>query len=281
MYRKSVWIVVMMFALVSCNRQMEPISSDSPGFSMLLIGNSFFRPYAENLKELAKNAGYDNHQATVVFRGGDNGRPINFWEATTSDEHLSIKAALDQGNIEYFGMTAGNLPDNPTDGFRDWIEYAVQSNPDIIIVLSIPSFDFPVDWDQLVEDNGFNTVEELYEYFVGDRIHKNLVDELRAEFPSTTIFTIPTGWAAIQLSQMNENNALEDDILMFGPKANSIFTDDKGHQGQIVIETGTLLWLNSIYQVDLQTDNYNTGFQTDLHEIAQQIMDNHDPNYKQ
>lgn len=80
---------------------------------------------------------------------------------------------------------------------------------------------------------------------------------------------------------MNLDNELLDDISMVGPKSSSIFTDEKGHQGQIVIETGTMIWLNSIYNVDLSSFNYDTGFTTDLHSISQDIINNHDPNYKQ
>ena len=68
---------------------------------------------------------------------------------------------------------------------------------------------------------------------------------------------------------------------MAGPLETSIFTDQKGHQGEIVRETGGLMWLNSIYNVELRTNTYDTGFNTDLHEIARQIMDRQDPNYKQ
>jgi len=106
------------------------------------------------------------------------------------------------------------------------------------------------------------------------------VDELRAEFPSTKFYTIPYGWTAKNLAQMKLDNELLDDISMFGPKSSSIFTDEKGHQGQIVIETGTMIWLNSIYNVDLSSFNYDTGFTTDLHTIAQDIIDGHDVNYK-
>lgn len=107
------------------------------------------------------------------------------------------------------------------------------------------------------------------------------MDELRLEFPSTKIFTIPTGWATKNLAQMNLDNELLDDISMVGPKLSSIFTDEKGHQGQIVIETGTMIWLNSIYNVDLPSFKYDTGFTTDLHSISQDIINNHDSNYKQ
>ena len=64
-------------------------------------------------------------------------------------------------------------------------------------------------------------------------------------------------------------------MSFMGPKHNSLFTDEKGHQGQIIIETGSLIWLNSIYNVDLRNNNHETGFNTDLHAIAKQVMDNH------
>ena len=67
---------------------------------------------------------------------------------------------------------------------------------------------------------------------------------------------------------------------LFGAKPTSIFTDAKGHQGQIVIETGTLIWLASIYGDDLSLNTDDTGFATDLHSVAIEIMDNHPEAYK-
>ena len=111
-------------------------------------------------------------------------------------------------------------------------------------------------------------------------MHDSIVNPLRSEFPDTKIFTIPTGWASFDLAQMKQNNELLDDIAYFGPEATSLFTDQKGHQGSIIVETGSLVWLNSLYNVDLITHDYETGFNTDLHEIALQITDNHNPDYK-
>ena len=79
---------------------------------------------------------------------------------------------------------------------------------------------------------------------------------------------------------MNKNNELLDDISRFGPKATSLFVDSLGHQGDIIIETGSLIWLNSIYSVDLSNYDYDTGFITNLNEIAKKIMDSHDNDYK-
>ena len=277
--------------ILSCTKHENPQQIQTQGYNMLLIGNSFFKPYADHLNTLATEANFNEHNSTIVKRGGELGRPINLWNDSNTEEHQLIKSTLDQGNIEVFGMTSGYDidSDNPTEGHSAWINYALQNNQNIIIFIAIPTFDFPngesngtrPDWNTFASDNGFNSIQEFYDYYVNEMVHKEIVDELRLEFPSTKIFTIPTGWAAKNLAQMNLDNELLDDISMIGPKSTSIFTDEKGHQGQIVIETGTMIWLNSIYDVDLSSFNYDTGFTTDLHAIAQDIISDHDPNYKQ
>ena len=247
---------------------------------MLLIGNSFFKPYAQKLDEMAINAGFVEHISTRITRGGENGRPINFWNDSLSQAHLDIKAALDQGDIDIFGMTAGHDTLDRIEGHRAWINYALQNNPNITIFIAIPQIDFPADWELRAQEYGFSSIQELYDYFVNDIVHNEMVDQLSIEFPSTKIFTIPTGWASVNLDQMNVDNELIDEISRFGPQATSLFVDNKGHQGDIIIETGSLIWLNSLYNTDLNTHDYDTGFNTDLHEIAKQIIDSHDSNYK-
>tara|TARA_B100001059_G_scaffold206009_1_gene216518 strand:- start:90 stop:977 length:888 start_codon:yes stop_codon:yes gene_type:complete len=255
------------------------------GYNMLLIGNSFFKPYAEKLDDLSVLAGFENHTSTRITRGGDNGRAINFWNDSTTNEHQQIKATLDQGNIDIFGMTAGHdgIETGALDrtiGHRAWINYALQNNPNITIFIAIPQVDLPADWEQRAQGLGFSNIQELTDYFENNIVHKEMVDQLRIEFPSTKIFTIPTGRASVKLDQMNTDDELLDDISRFGPKATSLFVDNKGHQGDIIEETGSLIWLNSIYGVNLSNFPYETGFNTDLHEIAKQIMFSHDPDYK-
>jgi len=274
-------VVFLVLICLSCNDEEGiPTVEETRGYNMLLIGNSFFKPYANHLEIVALDAGFEEHQATTIFRGGDNGRPINFWNDTYSAEHQEIKSILDAGNVEIFGMTAGPESEDPIEGHRAWISYALQSNPDINIFIAIPTIDFPADWTERANEYGFDTIQELYTYFVNDIVHHTMIDQLRAEFPNTKIFSVPTGWATINLAQMNQDNLLEDNIAMFGPKPTSIFTDQKGHQGQIAIEAGTLVWLSSIYQVDLNTNSYETGFNTDLHILAEQIMIDHNSEYK-
>jgi len=288
--KKNLYLLIITF-IISCSPATQSNEDVAPdGYKMLLMGNSFFRPYADHLNTLASQANLNEHISTVVNRGGENGRPINLWNDSTTEEHQLIKSTLNQGNIEIFGMTSGYDfdSDNPTEGHSAWIQYALQNNPNIIIFIAIGSFDFPngdsnstrPDWNTFASDNGFDSIQEFYDYYINEMIHKEIVDELRKEFPSTKIFTIPTGWATKDLAQMNLDNELLDYITMVGPKSTSIFTDEKGHQGQIVIETGTMIWLNSIYQINLEDFDYDTGFNTDLHQIAIDVMNNHPSSYK-
>ena len=271
--------------IVSINDVLEGMG----GSNMLLIGNSFFRPYAEKLDEMAIDANFLDHKSTIVIRGGENGRAINFWNDSSSEEHNLIKSKLDQGDIDFFGMTSGHDSSNRIEGFKAWIEYALQKNPNVTIFISLAPFDFPngdpngtrPDWDTFAENYGYSSIQEMYDAWQNEILHKEIVDKLRIEFPSTKIFTIPTGWATLNLYQMKIDELLLDEISMFGPRATSIFTDEKGHQGDIVRETGGLVWLNSIYGVHLRTNDFDTGFNTDLHTIAENIMDLHDQNYKQ
>ena len=137
-------IASLIWMLISCNNEeISAQSLETEGYNMLLIGNSFFRPYAEKLDDLSIIAGFENHNSTLIFRGGQNGRPINFWNDSNSTEHLQIKAALDAGNIDIFGMTAGHELEDRIEGHKEWINYALQHNPDIKIFIAIPQIDFP------------------------------------------------------------------------------------------------------------------------------------------
>ena len=258
---------------------INDVAEGSGGLNMLLMGNSFFRPYAERFRELALDAEFLEHKDTTVFRGGDNGTPIGLWN--NADTQTEIKQILDAGDIQMLGMTWYYNENNPLSGFIEWIDYALQNNPNIKIFVSIPPIDFPADWQQRAEGFGYNSVRELYEFVVSDLTHKAVIDQLRERYPSTEIFSLPTGWATFDLVDQYENDLLLDDVSLFGSYDDSIFTDAKGHQGKIVVYTGALVWLNGLYGVNLRTNEFDTGFNTDLHTIAEEIMDLHDPNYKQ
>ena len=81
-----------------------------------------------------------------------------------------------------------------------------------------------------------------------------------------------------KLYQLQKDSLLLDSISYRGNRENSLFMDEKGHQGDIIINAGALMWLESIYSVDLDENDYETGFNTDLHSIAQDILDSYNQN---
>ena len=257
-------------------------SEETLGYNMLLMGHSFFKPYANRIGELAIDAGFVNHTQTFVFAGGANGFPISLWNDTGDDNQL-IKAILDNGDVDLFGMVADvrQIANESLNGHRYWIEYARQNNPDITIFLSISAPAYPANWEQMAQELGYATVQEAYAAHISQDTHVALIDTLRSEFPSTNIFSIPTGKACVDLWQMYQDDLLLDDIEYMGEFENSLFTDALGHQGEMTAQTGALMWLKGLYNVDLTTNDFDTGFNTDLHTVAEEAMNSHDPDYNQ
>ena len=276
MKKIAILILVLPLILTSCAKEEV---DEKLGYNMLLMGHSYFKPYANRIGEIAIDAGLINHNQTYVFSPGASGFPIGLWNDTGA-KNQRIKETLDAGNVDVFGMAADSRGLNESfEGTRNWIAYALQNNPEITVFLSISSPNQPNSWEQTVQQSGFATVQEAFAAHTNQNVHIALIDLLRAEFPSTNIFSIPTGKASITLWQMHKDGLLLDNIAYIGPFETSLFTDTEGHQGEITASTGALMWLKGIYKVDLSTNDYDTGFNTDLHTVAEDAMNSHDPDY--
>jgi len=276
MKKIAILILVLLLILTSCAKEEV---DEKLGYNMLLMGHSYFKPYANRIGEIAIDAGLINHNQTYVFSSGASGFPIGLWNDTGA-KNQRIKETLDAGNVDVFGMAADSRGLNESfTGTKNWIAYALQNNPEITVFLSISSPNQPDSWEQTVQQSGFATVQEAFAAHTNQNVHIALIDSLRAEFPSTNIFSIPTGKASITLWQMHKDDLLLDNIAYIGPFETSLFTDTEGHQGEITASTGALMWLKGIYKVDLSTNDYDTGFNTDLHTVAEDAMNSHDPDY--
>ena len=55
--------------ILSCTKDENPQLIQTQGYNMLLIGNSFFKPYADHLNILSTEANLNEHNSTVVKRG--------------------------------------------------------------------------------------------------------------------------------------------------------------------------------------------------------------------
>ena len=244
------------FALVSSSAWAQT------GYKSLFIGHSFFVPFAYGMPLYTAQAGITDHTQTVVFSGGASGAPQALWEDAA--HAAEIKAVLDSGDVELFAMTyAGEYP--TTEGYINWINYALDKNPNTRIAVAMPWIDFPAIYSATEYANTLNLSHD-----VGWR---NFIAELSALYPTTDIFSIPHGLAAVELRLLFDANNLPDIDFLTGDKSNSLFVDTKGHAGDMLKALGRLIWLGVIYDVDLATFDYDLGYNTDLKAIAQAIID--------
>ena len=76
------------------------------------------------------------------------------------------------------------------------------------------------------------------------------------------------------MREMFESGDLEGDTeRLQGPRANSLFTDEKGHAGDILVDTGTLIWLHAIHGINPMTMPEFTQWEVDIRQIAKDSID--------
>ena len=246
---------------------LDPVFQ-SEGFNSLFIGHSFFRPFAEGMPALAEQAGIERHEQAIVFSGGANGAPEALWN--NASKRADIQAVLDGGDIELFAMTYH--PDYPTlTGYRNWIDYALERNPDTRIALALPWLTQPHTYES-------DEYEALWKDFNVSTFQAG-ADRLRQLYPETEIFIIPYGQAAVELRKLLAAGELPEVEVVTSRTQPAIFRDDLGHANQMLVDLGRLVWLRSIYGIDLDTIPAPEGYETDLNSLAQAIADEQDPRY--
>lgn len=238
------------------------------GYRSLLIGHSFFNPFALAMPSHAARAGFTDHNQSRFYSGGSSGTPQAFWENTT--KRAQIQAVLDAGDIELFGMTYH--PDYPSiEGYRNWVNYALDKNPDTRFFIAMPWIPTPASFDT-------QTYETLW-HQVHPAIMHDMIDTLRSEHPGVDFYCIPYGQSAVELRKLFSAGNLPEVTTLTSNSADAIYVDNLGHPDDILVALGELVWLSAIYGVDLSTYDFDTGYTTDLKAIAQAIVDGHDPDY--
>lgn len=242
-------------------------ASQANGYHFLGMGHSFFRPFAEGMPEHTARAGITDHTQVVVFNGGSNGAPMALWN--DASKRTQIQDALDTGEVELFGMTYE--PTYPsTDGYELWFDYALDNNSETIFFVGLPWLDFPANYsDQDYIDIWMAAHATSWQAFIGS---------LRDLYPDSEIFSIPYGRSAIELRRLWADGNLPG-INLTGDRSSSIFTDAKGHPGDILRDLGRLVWIDAIYGVDLLNYSWNHGWSVDLQGIAHDIMEDYRNNY--
>ena len=238
------------------------------GFDSLFIGHSFFWPFAQGMPFHATNAGFVDHDQDLVTSGGASGTPEALWNNPT--KRAQIQSVLDGGDVDLFGMTYH--PAYPTlTGYRLWLDYALEQNPDTRFFLALPWLTDPGTYTA----NAYSSTWHAFHA----AIWHDLLDDLRAEYPNIDIYGIPYGQAAVELYELYDAGQLPDVDSLVSSTGDAIFSDSFGHADDILVELGRLVWLRAIYGVDLSTYAYDPGYETDLIALADAIMDEHDPAY--
>ena len=247
----------------------SPEEVDSEDYNVLYIGHSFGRKFAELLEDYAHTAGETSHAQYIEFSGGESGSPGLLWE--DAEHQANIKAFLDTGEIDVLVMICCSpefIQTLDTDqAIWNFTDYAVEKNPEVRIGLAMPWKDFPGEYENASE-YATNSTLDLMPYW------GNLSDELSADYPETDVFTFHHGALAYEMREMFEAGDLDEDIeRLQGPKATSLFTDEKGHAGDILIDTGTLIWLHAVHGVDPMTMPEFTQWEVDIRQIAKDSID--------
>lgn len=98
------------------------------------------------------------------------------------------------------------------------------------------------------------------------------IDQLRETYPGVEISCLPHGRGALELRHLFEAGELSDVDQMTSGDGDAIFTDPKGHADEILRDLGTLIWLGSIYDVDLTDHPVGDEYEADLIGIAQTVI---------
>jgi len=247
----------------------SPDDVKAENYNVLYIGHSFGKRFAQTLENYAHTASFSNHSQHIEFSGGASGAPDALW---ANDGHReNIKAYLDTGEIDVLIMICCSIEFMETGAQSDeaiwnFTDYALDKNPDTRLGLALPWKDFPADYDNSTDYR--NGSDEAFDSWV------NLASNLSSDYPSADVFTIYHGAVAYELREMFENGELEGDIeQLTGSKTTSIFTDAKGHAGNLMIDTGSLIWLHAVHGVDPMTMPEFTEWEVDPRQLAKSLVE--------
>ena len=246
----------------------EPSSNDpwTRGFTAVFMGHSFFEPPALRLEKLASRAGVPNHTQTFFFGGGNAGAPEEMWNDGSRREE--IRRVLAAGDVDLVGMTYHPSSPNLT-GYRLWIDEALSHNPNTAFFVGMP-------W---LLDPASMTAEQYgpaWQKAYGDTVVA-IVRRLQDEHPFVPIFAVPYGRSAADLYRLFEAGELTEVDSLIGDNFTSLFTDGTGHAGEMIQELSALVWLRSIYCIDVTNLWYQSWFMEDLKSLATAIVDEDDP----
>ena len=262
---------------------------DVLGLNSLYMGHSYFRRQAEAMDDVVLAAGITGHTSETFFRGGYNGSAFAIWEDPESRDEIA--SHLDTGEVEMFGMTLfadgeadpseGSHPDNQVQGLENWMAYALEQNPETRFFVGLPWLGGPLEYVGETGDPQTSGYEEYGEAILNSEVAvQGMITELRGAFPDAEIFLLAYGQGSLELRTLyNQGNLPDVDTLVSGDGVLGIHSDTHGHAEQMLTDLNTLVWLASIYGVEVWDLDKDYTYETDIKALAQDVSDRQDPAY--
>jgi len=229
--------------LAAANTNNEEAIVFPNGANSLFIGHSFFIPVAKLFAKVGNNKLYPNHNVRTFFQGGNKGSPNYLWE-NHKDDIDSVLNSMDS-SLDLFGMTIANADTNLSNaqivkGYQNWIDFVLSYHSETSFFIGVPWADVP---------SGYSTADayskQIQQY--SDRIYTNVITVLRKLYPNTTIFYLNYGSIAGEMRILLEQNDLVGVTNMIGSSGDSIFVDNKGHSGSMLLDLAGFVWSHWLY----------------------------------
>jgi|GEM_PF-2111887 len=235
------------------------------GYNCVFMGHSFFYPIAETFDKLALANGFPDHRQLLRKAGATNGTPGWLWQNLPKDDAAWTKLANE--DVDLLCFPHHHISGCRLEDYCNWIDYARQRNPNIMIAIAIP-------WGPLCDVPPAQFSEFYRTQF--ELPVRTLVDELRKRYPDNTIFVIPHGKGVADLYAKFKAGEIPELTNVLPPAgdaaADSFFADRGAHIGRMPLVLSQLIWLATVYQVDVRKIEWDTGYQFDLKAMAYDIV---------
>ena len=237
------------------------------GYRCVFMGHSFFYPIAETFDQVAVASGFPDHKQVLRKAGATKGTPGWLWDNLPKDDE--VWSTLASGDIDLLCFPHHHISGCNLEDYCKWIDYARQYNPNIMIAIAIP-------WGPL-----FDVDPQQFSDFYRTQFEipvRQLVDTLRKKYPDNTIFVIPHGKGVAELYKKFKAGEIPEIKQVVKTSDNdtveSFFNDKGAHIGRMPLVLSQLIWLATIYQVDVRQCKWETGYQMDLKKMAYDIVSN-------
>lgn len=258
-------LAITFFALasaVAADAPDKPAPTFENGAHCLFIGHSFFIPVARSFDKAARENGFASHQVKLVFAPGKRGSPADLWD--NPSQKMQIEDALATGKIDLLGMTAFGRLGSTFEDYQRWIDLALKHNPETRFFIGVP-------WTPggpKLENDRYNKAIDAS----GDQIFET-VTQLRKAYPKNHIYFLNFGIVASELKGRFEAGKLPDVEEISGLGNRVLFRDGLiGHGGPMMLEVSSLLWLETIYGVDIDKLKHS-AYQSDVKDIVRHVAE--------